>query len=76
MAAVTDLPFAALLETARLAPGRQFWSSYDPEADVLYISFRPGAPATDGELTDDDLVVRYDGKEVVGITVLHASKRP
>jgi uncharacterized protein YuzE len=31
--------------------------------------------ATDSELTEDDIIVRYDGEEVIGMTVLHASKR-
>ena len=32
-------------------------------------------PAADSELTDDDIIVRYDGEEVIGITILHASQR-
>lgn len=48
---------------------------YDPEADVLYINFKKPAVATDSELTDDDVIVRYDGDEVIGITILHASQR-
>lgn len=27
------------------------------------------------ELTDEDVIVRYEGEEVVGLTVLHASER-
>ena len=51
-------------------------ASYDDEADVLYIHFGPQPrPATDSELTDDDIIVRYDGEEVIGITILHASQR-
>ena len=49
--------------------------SYDEEADVLYIHFREPVPATDSELTDDDLILRYDGDELIGITILHASQR-
>ncbi|CUS38199.1 hypothetical protein [Candidatus Nitrospira nitrificans] len=26
-------------------------------------------------MTDDDVIVRYEGEEVIGFTVLHASKR-
>ncbi|RIK39042.1 MAG: hypothetical protein DCC55_19280 [Chloroflexi bacterium] len=51
------------------------WLSYDAEADVLYINFRKPSTATDSELTDDDVIIRYDGDEVVGYTVLHASQR-
>ena len=48
---------------------------YDAEADVLYINFKKPSRATDSEMTDDDILVRYEGEEVVGLTVLHASKR-
>ena len=50
-------------------------SSYDEEGDVLYVQFREAGPASDSELTDDDIIVRYDGEQLVGITVLHASQR-
>ncbi len=50
-------------------------SSYDAEADVLYINFKKPSHATDSEMTDDDIIVRYEKDEVVGLTVLHASKR-
>ena len=50
-------------------------SSYDEEADVLYIHLPEPASATDSELTDDDIILRYDGEQLVGITVLHASQR-
>jgi uncharacterized protein YuzE len=51
------------------------WLSYDTEADVLYINFRKPSHATDSELTDDDVIIRYEGAEIVGITVLHAAQR-
>ena len=50
-------------------------SSYDEEADVLYIRFRESGPASNSELTDDDIILRYDGDELIGITILHASQR-
>ena len=59
----------------RGAPHRYLWSSYDAEADVLYINFKKPSRATDSEMTDNDILVRYEGEEVVGLTVLHASKR-
>lgn len=55
-------------------PGRPA-SSYDAEGDVLYIHFGEPSRATDSELTEDDLIVRYDGEEVIGLTILHASQR-
>ena len=60
----------------RHSPTGRLQASYDEEADVLYVHF--GAqprPATDSELTDDDIIVRYDGEEIIGITILHASQR-
>ena len=56
-------------------PFKRIWSSYDEEADVLYLNFKKPSHADDSELTDDDIVIRYANGEVVGLTVLHASKR-
>jgi len=53
-------------------PSRTMWIDYDEEADVLYISFQRPQNATDSEITDDTIVHRR-GREVVGVTVLHAS---
>lgn len=57
------------------APHGYLWSSYDAEADVLYINFKKPSVATDSELTDDDVIIRYEGDEVVGLTILHVSQR-
>ncbi|MEX0784692.1 MAG: DUF2283 domain-containing protein [Dehalococcoidia bacterium] len=57
------------------SPHGYLWSSYDAEADVLYINFKKPAHATDSELTDDDIIVRFEGEEIVGLTVLRASTR-
>jgi uncharacterized protein YuzE len=54
-------------------PVRRFWVDYDQEADVLYISFQRSQKATNTVATDDGLLLRYRGKELVGITVLEAS---
>ncbi|MDT7907295.1 MAG: DUF2283 domain-containing protein [Candidatus Calescibacterium sp.] len=51
------------------------WIDYDKEADVLYISFRRPQRATDTEMIDDGILIRYKGDEIVGITILEASKR-
>jgi uncharacterized protein YuzE len=56
-------------------PMRRFWVDYDKEADVLYISFRRPQEATDTTMTEDGLLLRSRGKELVGITVLDASTR-
>lgn len=49
------------------------WSFYNEEADVLYINFKKPSIATDSELTDDDVIVRYQDDEVIGLTILHVS---
>jgi uncharacterized protein YuzE len=51
------------------------WMSYDAEADTLYVNYKKPSYATDSELTDDDVIVRYEGQDVVGYTILHASQR-
>ncbi len=51
------------------------WSSYDAEGDTLYINFTKPSSASDSELTDNDVIVRYENGEIVGLTILHASKR-
>jgi uncharacterized protein YuzE len=50
-------------------------ASFDAEADVIYINFKKPSNATDSELTDDDIIMRYEGETLIGITILHASKR-
>lgn len=69
--------YLALLPQVKSAPQGNVWLSYDADADVLYINFRqPNRAAADSELTDDDVIVRYDTRgEVIGLTVLHASQR-
>lgn len=51
------------------------WTNYDDKADVLYLHFKENAVSDDSELTKDDLIIRYEEGEVVGITVLNASKK-
>ena len=67
--------FLNLAPASCYSPGKPLRSSYDEVGDVLYIHFKEPEPATDSELTDDDIILRYAGDEVIGITVLHASKR-
>jgi uncharacterized protein YuzE len=58
-----------------MRPGNYLWSSYDPEADVLYINFKKPSHSIDSEMTDNDIVIRYENGEVIGLTVLNVSKR-
>lgn len=64
-----------VLESLSRTPDKAVWLSYDAEGDVLYIHFRPPGPADDSEMTDDDIIVRYAGDEVIVYTILHASRR-
>jgi len=74
--AVTDIQeYLPLIPAVEHSPGGYLWSSYDAEADVLYINFKKPSHATDSELTDNNVIVRYEGEEVIGLTILHASKR-
>ncbi len=56
-------------------PFKRIWYSYDEEADVLYLNFKKPSHADDSELTDDDVLIRYEKGEIVGITILHASTK-
>jgi uncharacterized protein YuzE len=56
-------------------PVEQVWIDYDREADVLYLSFRRPQSAKQTIETDDDILIRKDGKQIVGITILNASTR-
>ena len=51
------------------------WLSYDEGADVLYLNFKKPSHADDSELLDNDVIVRYENEEVVGLTILNASKK-
>lgn len=57
------------------SPSHIIWLTFDKEADVLYINFKNPSIATDSELTDDDVIIRYDGDEIIGYTILNATKR-
>ncbi len=56
-------------------PETRMWIDYDKEADVLYIDFKRPQMATDSEMLDNGVLLRYREKELVGVTVLEASKR-
>ena len=55
-------------------PIRKFHVDYDKEADVLYISFERPQKATDTEVTDEGILLRYRNNKLVGITILNASR--
>jgi len=68
--------YLKLVPAVRSSPQHSLWLSYDAEADTLYVNFKKPSHATDSELTDEDVIIRYEGEKIIGFTVLHASKRP
>lgn len=57
------------------SPMEKPWIDYDQEADVLYISLKRPQKATDTKFLEDrEILLRYRGKDIVGITILEASK--
>lgn len=56
-------------------PEKKFWIDYDSDADVLYISLQRPQKATNSEMTNDGILLRYKGDQLVGITILDASTR-
>jgi uncharacterized protein YuzE len=51
------------------------WSNYDEKADVLYLHFKKPSHADHSEMNDDDMIIRYENDEIIGVTVLNASKK-
>lgn len=69
--------YLKLLPVLQDLPKLPFVLLFDAEANVLYIDFySPPRSASDSELTDEDIVIRYDDAgEIVGLTVLNAIGR-
>ena len=68
-------PYLRFLPSVKQLPHQSVWLTYDQEADVMYINFKKPSVATDSELTDEDVIIRYEGEDIVGFTILHASQR-
>ena len=75
MATVNVQKFLSLVPDLLSFPFENIWSSYDKEADVLYLSFKKPAHADRTDMTDDNILIRYAGKNVIGLTIMNASKR-
>lgn len=54
---------------------KNLWTNYDQEADILYMHFKKPNHADYSEMTEDDMIIRYEKDEIIGVTVLNASKR-
>ena len=65
----------AVATDAMKLPTDHVWLDYDKEADVLYMSFRRPQRATKTIEFDDDILIRKDGRKIVGLTILNASRR-
>lgn len=51
------------------------WSDYDMEADTLYLHFKKPNHADHTEMTEDEIIIRYEKDMIVGLTILNAGKR-
>lgn len=51
------------------------WSNYDEQADTLYLHFKKPNHADQTEMTDDEIIIRYEKNEIIGLTILNVSKR-
>jgi len=69
---LVDLKMIPLVQAA---PEHYLWSSDDAEAEVLYINFKKPSQTNDSELIDDNIIIRYEGETVIGLNILHASRR-
>ena len=56
-------------------PKNKLWIDYDKEADVMYLSFDRPQKATESEMLDNGVLLRYKSDKLVGMTILEASKR-
>ena len=65
--------FQAMPHLKRL-PSDHVWVDYDKEADVLYLSFDRPQRATDSVMQDDNVLLRYRGSKLVGMTIIGTKK--
>lgn len=56
-------------------PSGHVWVDYDREADVLYMSFRKPQGATRTIEVDEDILIRKDGRTIVGLTIMNAKTK-
>ena len=50
-------------------------ADYDEEADVLYIHFLDSPSSDHSEMRDDGIILDYQDDQLVGITILEASRQ-
>ncbi len=49
--------------------------SYDPKADAIYIYLSKNKKSTRTEEVNDDVLIDFAGKDLIGIEVLNISKK-
>jgi len=54
---------------------KNVWMNYDRDADTVYLHFKKPNHADHTELTDEDIIIRYENNKIIGLTILNASKR-
>ena len=54
---------------------KNLWTSYDQDTDTLYLHLKKPNHADNSEMTEDDIIIRYQNNEIIGFTVLNASTR-
>ena len=54
---------------------KNLWTSYEEETDTLYMHFKKPNHVDNSEMTEDDIIVRYENNELIGLTILNASSR-
>ena len=64
-----------MAEVLKIPKAKKLDIDYDKKTDVLYISFGKPRAADDGILLDNDVILRYKKKELIGITVMGFKER-
>lgn len=73
--AVTEIQWQRFLSPIFMqSKVQQLWMDYDEEADVLYMTFKRPSRADDSATTNDGVILRYEGSELVGITIFNANQ--
>lgn len=56
-------------------PQKHMWLDYDEQADVLYIHFEENPSSNHSDMREDGIILDYNEKKLVGMTILDASQR-
>ena len=54
---------------------KNVWMNYDRDADTVYLHFKKPNHAEYTEMTDEDIIIRYENNKIIGLTILNASKK-